>query len=389
MNLFIASVLNWESKGLKISQQTRYPEQGTATLKFECSNPVALQLQIRRPWWAEKGFKITVNGQEQKIESAPGSFTQVDRTWKNGDTVEVIMPMSLRMECFNDNSNRGALMYGPLVMAAVTEYGNAFSVIEAKDEHFLDTLKPVADKPHEFIGPGEVFRTSPLKKSEKPVTFRPLYSLFKEAYAVYWDMLSPSEFQKRAGVFKSEIDRQKVLESRTVDMVLCSLNKEPSLNGVFTLQTQLASWVPQEFKDAMESNHEVKESAKSRIELFFASMFQDITGGFRFLRAGAWFSYQMKVLSEKEQQLDVRIWTPPTTEIDIPRKPQGVLEVLVDGQLVGTSNLSQLPAGQFSVMTNPLPPELLKGKEKVEVTLRVPDNSSPVYGIYECRILKK
>ena len=51
------------------------------------------------------------------------------------------------------------------------------------------------------------------------------------------------------------------------------------------------------------------------------------------------------------------------------------------GHAIGTDLVHWTP--------QPIAPELRSGKEEVEVMLRVPNDSSPVYGIYECRMMKK
>ena len=71
--------------------------------------------------WATSGFEIKVNGLKQADDSKPGSYAAVSRSWKSGDTVEVVMPFSLRTEGFRDNPRRVAFMYGPLVLCAETE----------------------------------------------------------------------------------------------------------------------------------------------------------------------------------------------------------------------------------------------------------------------------
>ena len=398
VNLFIPSVLDWKGNGLTIKQETRYPEEGTTKLLFTCQKPVPLTLKIRRPWWATKEFQVLVNGQKQEIASTPGSYAQVERTWKTGDCVEVVMPMSLRMERFKDNPKRAAVMYGPLVMAGITETDNPFSVIVAKDESFLDTLKPVDGKHLEFTAPQEIFRTSPVSVADKPVVFRPLYQIIGDPYAIYWDIVKPEDFQKGASVFESEIQRQKELASRTVDLVTAALNP-----GVTTFQrmfTNNAGWLPPNIPRASEKAREVKFSepkklpGKDREEAAYAKRFQsemvfNIMGEFHALTPGEWRSYQLKVLPDKAQQLVVRLWKTSMKDLGQWLKKQGKLEILMEGQVVGTCDVETLPAGQFSDMTCPLPPELIKDKAKVEVMLRVPADSSPVYGIYECRILTK
>ena len=47
----------------------------------------------------------------------PGRYALVDRTWKDGDTLDVAIPMNLHVEAMPDNPNRIALLYGPILLA--------------------------------------------------------------------------------------------------------------------------------------------------------------------------------------------------------------------------------------------------------------------------------
>ena len=398
VNLFIPSVLDWKEAGLTLRQETGYPQQGSTRLILACQKPLPLTLKIRRPWWATKEFQILVNGEKQETASSPGSYVSIERTWQNGDKLEVLMPMSFHMEGFKDNPKRAALMYGPLVMAGITEKNDPFSAIVTKDEHFLDTLKPVVGKPLEFTAPSEIFRTSPLGAAKQPVVFRPFYQFLDDAYAIYWDVVNPEDFQKAASVFETEIERQKELAPRTVDLVRAAINLE-----VVTFQRMFAKnegWLPATAPSASEKAHDVKFSepkklpGKEREEAAYVKRFQsetvfNIPGEFHSINPGEWRSYQMKVLPNKEQELEVSLWKTANKELGKWLTKQGVLEILLNGNVIGTCDMEALPAGQFSKRVCPLSSDQLKDKKTVEVMLRVSGDSSPIYGIYECRILKK
>ena len=191
VNLLIPSVLDWPGKGLSLRQETQYPEAGRASFVFTCAQPVALTVNVRRPWWATADFQILVNGKKQKLASTAGSFVPVQRTWKNGDKLEVVMPMTFRLEGFQDNPDRVAVMYGPLVMAAVTETGNRYSVIQADQKKCLASFKPVAGQLLTFTAPAQVFRTSATNEASQPIRFKPLFRIVNEPYAVYWNLRAP------------------------------------------------------------------------------------------------------------------------------------------------------------------------------------------------------
>src|SRR4051794_29524206 len=113
VNLFIASELNWKAKGLKLRQETNFPHEQGARLVFTCDQPVELGVKLRHPAWAGSGFAIKVNGEPAAIESKPGGYATIDRSWKNGDAITIDLPFSLHTEGFRDNPNRLAFLHGP------------------------------------------------------------------------------------------------------------------------------------------------------------------------------------------------------------------------------------------------------------------------------------
>src|SRR5215813_2610386 len=117
VNFYTPSTANWKSAGVDIATETTFPEGDAATLKVSTPKAKQFTLALRRPSWAGTGFTIKVNGVALKDVSKPGSYVEVKRTWKNGDTVALVLPKTLRIEPTPDNPNRVALMWGPLVLA--------------------------------------------------------------------------------------------------------------------------------------------------------------------------------------------------------------------------------------------------------------------------------
>ena len=115
---FIASELNWHDAGVKLKQETNYPDESSTKLSVTAAPAAEWTLQLRHPAWAEKGFVVKVNGQALP-ETKAGTYVSIQRTWKAGDQVEVAMPFALHSEGFADNPNRRAVMFGPIVLAAV------------------------------------------------------------------------------------------------------------------------------------------------------------------------------------------------------------------------------------------------------------------------------
>ncbi len=96
-----------------IVEETGYPFQGSVRLTVNPASPLSFPLQLRVPAWAA-GTTIHVNDQAAP-EPKPGSFANIERTWKGGDWVEITFPMTPRVSrWFHDSI---AIERGPLVFS--------------------------------------------------------------------------------------------------------------------------------------------------------------------------------------------------------------------------------------------------------------------------------
>ena len=397
VNLFIPSELDWKAKGLTVRQETAYPDEEATRLLFASQKPIAASVKIRRPWWATADFQVKINGELQKISSTPGSYVTLERTWKNGDKVEVLMPMGLRVEAFRDNPRRLALMYGPMVLAAKTELNNRFSAIRANGEEFLKSLKPISGKPLEFTAPAENFRTSPLKVANEPVTFKPLMRVVDDPKIVYWDRFTEQEFSAFGGLFRAEAERHRQLEPATVDLVLCAVDQKKFTEiGKFSFQGLLLgpdgpkSIFPRSLEAVAEDSHAAKIEKADQIAWKTNLFPKGIFHVFRFIPGSSIVGYGMRVLPDKEQQVQVRLWRPQYNRIGFQAKRSGSFEVLVDGTPVGSCKVEDLPYDQFVDKSFSIPVALTQGKSQVQVNFRnLQKGEDALVGFYECRIVKK
>ena len=99
-------------------QETRFPDEDRTRLALRLERPARFALRLRHPAWVKDGFAVSVNGQAQPVEGGPSSYATVEREWRDGDVVEVRLPMSLRFEPTPDDPARGAFLFGPIVLAA-------------------------------------------------------------------------------------------------------------------------------------------------------------------------------------------------------------------------------------------------------------------------------
>jgi hypothetical protein len=203
VNLFIASALDWTEKGVKVRQETRFPEEPKTTLIIGVARPVEFALRVRVPEWVAGVCTVKINGKRHEASASPSSYLTITRTWKNGDRIEVDLPMKLRLERLPDRPDVAAVLYGPIVLAGalggaegLTEdkvYGKygpegepaAVPKFDIKDNAPLEGwIKPIAGKPL-------TFRTEGAGKPND-VTLVPFYKLFGERYAIYWQVAEPA-----------------------------------------------------------------------------------------------------------------------------------------------------------------------------------------------------
>jgi DUF1680 family protein len=199
VNLFIASTLNWQDKGLTITQATRFPDEPRTKLTIASSTPVDLTLNIRHPAWCETAT-IKVNGQIQSTSPNPGAYIAVKRTWSDGDVVEVELPMALRTEPLPGSTDTLAVSYGPIVLAGklgkegitpgadiiVNErtYGDVLNdridvpTIAADPAKVIAAIKPVAGSALTF--------TAPIPGKPDGLTLVPYFRIAHERYSIYW-----------------------------------------------------------------------------------------------------------------------------------------------------------------------------------------------------------
>jgi DUF1680 family protein len=114
VNLFVSSKLDWAEKGFTIAQETDFPRQQATKLTVNGSGQLAIKLRV--PAWIRKGYTVRVNGAAQDIRAQPGTYATLNRSWTSGDTIEVSMPFSIRIERAPDRPDTQSTFYGPVLL---------------------------------------------------------------------------------------------------------------------------------------------------------------------------------------------------------------------------------------------------------------------------------
>ena len=197
VNLFIPSELNWTEKGFRLKQETKFPEQPRTMLVVSVDKPVQLALRLRIPSWIQAGGSVKINGRALEASASPGGYLTLARTWKNGDRVELELPMHLHVEAMPDDLKLQSFLYGPIVLAG--DLGNdglkpdlivGPNAPRMRGMPTLDipTFRAAGADPSAWIKPADkplVFRTD---GQQKDVTLSPINSIFDKRYSIYWQV---------------------------------------------------------------------------------------------------------------------------------------------------------------------------------------------------------
>lgn len=236
VNIYAPSTAAWKSAGVDLKVDTDFPEGESVKIELTPMKAKRFTLALRRPFWAGEGFAVKVNGESvddkllaepyvkgvgldskkpgQPDMHRPSYYIYLDRTWKKGDTIEMLLPKSLRLLPLSDNPNRVAIAWGPLVLA-----GDLGPEEQAKPERipvFVTDGKPVAEWLKPVQGKAGHFQTVDGIGRPASVEMVPFYRLHRRLYGVYWDLFTASEWQNRAAEYAADEKRQLQLEKATV-----------------------------------------------------------------------------------------------------------------------------------------------------------------------------
>ena len=347
VNLFIASELAWKEKGVKVRQETGFPDSDSTRIAFTCEKPVSLVLRIRSPRWAGR-MKVRVNGHETAVSPERG-YVEMPGTWKTGDAVEIVLAMSPRLEAMPDNPGRVAVLFGPAVLAG--DLGPADDP-KSGDPDYVPVLVTGGKPPAEWLKPDAgkplTFRTAGVGRP-RDVALRPVWLTGSRRYAVYWDIFTPKQWEDRKTEYRAERERQARIVADTIDSVAPTMQSERD-HGMKGENTEAGTCGP----------HDAVRSWRHAYE--------------------GWFSYELKVPSDSRVELICTYWGS-----DVGNR---TFDVLVEGNNVGTQTLDNNRPGRFFDVAYPVPEEITRGRTKVTVRFQAhPGNLAG--GVFEARIVRK
>lgn len=365
VNLFVASRLKDEKKGIVLKQQTRFPNQNTTELSIE-QGQAEFELKIRRPNWIQGGeVSAKLNGKNINVNLDENGFMTVKRDWKKGDKLSLILPIGNRLEQLPDGKQYFAVMHGPIAMSAkVNPFKNetlnfigddsrmghiasgpvcppeATPFIVGEPKHFLDNLKPVASQSLTYQVTGGVHNPN----NEK-LKLIPFFRLHDARYEIYWPQTSKTEMADFLKQAEKTAKRKAALDAITIDKVAPG-EQQP------------------------ESDHFFKgEATEAGVHL-----------GKHWRHTSKWFSYELND-SEKEAKF-LRI---TYFGLDSGRS----FDIQMNERTIATVTLTGAQGNDFFTKDYPVPADLVEQGDGKLVVKFVAHSNSVAGGFYGVRLLRE
>jgi hypothetical protein len=310
------------------------------------ARPQRFKLHLRHPRWLAGELTAKLNGEPIQLNTAPSSYATIDRKWRDGDVVELRLPMTLRSEAMPDNADRVAAFYGPILLAGNLgpgEYSPNVPVVVTESREIADWVKPEST-------PADAaplrFQTQHVGRPAD-VPLKPFYQTYDQRHLVYWDRLSADAWQKREAEIAAERRREQELDARTID------------------HFAIGEMQP-------ERDHQLTGEKTSPHEFNGRKLRHAVDGG--------WFAFDMTVSPNEPTDLVATYWGSESG----PRE----FDVLVDGKHVATQSLRQDRPQKFWDRVYELPTELTSGKKKVNIRFAAkPGNYAG--GVFDLRTIRR
>ena len=363
VNLFIPSTLNWKDKGITVTQNTKFPFEEQSSIRLSLKKPQQFAIKFRYPSWVENGkMKITVNNKEISLVKDLNSYVSIERKWKTGDVITMVLPMQNKTEQLPDKSAWVSFVHGPIVLAAVTDTtdlvglhaddsrmghianGPIYPIEDApllvsNNTDLAASLKAVANKPFTFTVSDLIYQ-----EKYKNLQLVPFFQIHDARYMLYWPFTTKEKLPEIQKAMKDREEAQMKLEVITVDVVTAG-EQQP------------------------ESDHNFKGD-KTDTGIFKERHFRNGKG---------FFSYDMK-----NNNLEARKLRFTYFGADKNRN----FDVYVNAVLVASMNMDGSEGNQFIDKIIELPAAILNPKPKIlQVIFKAKPNST-ITGIYEVRLLK-
>ncbi|HWQ92878.1 MAG TPA: glycoside hydrolase family 127 protein [Clostridia bacterium] len=365
VNLFIASELSATNLGLTLRQETAFPDEPRTRLTLKLRKPAEFALYLRHPGWVATGeFAVRVNGKSVAVASAPSSYAEFRREWRDGDRVEIEIPMRTTIERLPDGSEWAAILRGPIVLASPTGT-NDLAGLFANDSRMghvaSGQLVPLDRVPVLLASPSNLPQHVKSDTFGEPLRFRltdvvepsvpgglqliPFFRLHGQRYQMYWQLTTKEQLAARRERIAAEERAKAWREANTLDWVAVG-EQQPEVEHNFA-----------------------GEKTESGLH-----------NGRRW-RHGEWFQYTLSTRGEEAVNLVVTYWGGDAGR---------TFDILVNNELLVTETLNESKPGQFFEKQYSIPSKIFSGAANSRINIRFSAKpGSRAGGVYDVRLMKR
>lgn len=99
-----------------IDVASQYPFDDKVLITVSPGQPVQFPLYLRVPGWCDNPV-VGVNRRKLKADARPGSYIKIDRVWRKGDKISLILPREIALTVWTNNKDSVSVNYGPLTFS--------------------------------------------------------------------------------------------------------------------------------------------------------------------------------------------------------------------------------------------------------------------------------
>jgi DUF1680 family protein len=228
VSLFTPSTLSWTERGARLTLRTDFPFSDAAVLEFGLAAPQQFPVRLRVPEWLASEPEWTVNGEPVPVSVRPDGYAEIERTWSDGDRLQMLLPMAIHEEPLPDGSAWSAIEYGPVVLAARngTEDLDGRLADDSRMGHIPHgPLRPMADTPVllrdekvELLDPKRLEFAVRSVQGET-IHLEPFFGIHDSRYTVYWPIARVGQVAQRHDELVAMDTAALSIDERTVDHV--------------------------------------------------------------------------------------------------------------------------------------------------------------------------
>jgi hypothetical protein len=99
-----------------IAEHTHYPFQSSVNFIVNTAKAVTFPVYLRVPAWCLDA-SVSINGKNIRVAATPDGYIKLSNKWKNGDRINLELPMHIQVREWTQNKNSVSVNYGPLTFS--------------------------------------------------------------------------------------------------------------------------------------------------------------------------------------------------------------------------------------------------------------------------------